>query len=828
MQQSTAIHDDLSELVVHTLGRTEEATITTMLERIAGLFGAFGCGLWEVSPNADINANPPKGFLNTIGAWWKSKELFALDDVPLDDSPTARSMVEQTVVCINDIGLPDGGAKRGHPFWKKYKIRAMCAVPLVFLDGRLGALNLYRQEDEDNNPRSFTENEQKRLQAIARVVPGLCRAVREKIGLRLVGDVEKMLREAESEKRAGSSGKKARLKMPEVKRVLQQVCERVAKAFDCVETSLFLESGFVNGEPEFRCVATTEPKCVIRKSYLASQDSGRFTGWVIENQEPIWVPDLARLAVYADYLAATYPGLSRNDGNEDTKDARRLLKLKKEDDIPPLSFMAVPVFGAEDWFGGTDLRGVLRCYMARSGPFYFGDREAQLLALVAAQVGQWWARWRADEEMAQENQAWKAMVKALGHLNDFVREQLGHTKPDEGAIFQEALNVAEGVMKGATLNTIRLYDKGEHSLRFAQFSAAAQAEVSRGRVPRRSLALDPVQAKSKSIGVKVYRTGKTAVNHDVTTRRYSSLLFADVRGMVTAPVGVAGENIGVIDFRWTDQPIPSYAPQAAELLGQQLGIYHQLMLLIAAQRASVEDAQRQQREETRAYEDFAHQIKSPLTQAMLRAQTAIEMSDSENEQKRLQVVRGLIRRASRVAMSMRLLAELSHNRPIVPKRATLDKDVLLKKLIELAADTQMHVQSKNINFTVVRETFSNFYLRGVTVDFDLLEQMVSNLLDNAAKYSFKNTNVQVHGGLTRGEQFFIAVTNRGLPFGAGETEICKERGYRSPQAKLTATEGQGIGLWLVDQIARAHGGDLLIESPNKRGETDVRIVFLRH
>ena len=153
--------------------------------------------------------------------------------------------------------------------------------------------------------------------------------------------------------------------------------------------------------------------------------------------------------------------------------------------------------------------------------------------------------------------------------------------------------------------------------------------------------------------------------------------------------------------------------------------------------------------------------------------------------------------------------------------------MLIKKLIELADDTQLHVQSRNIGFTVARETFTKLVFRGFTVDFDLLEQMVSNLLDNAAKYGFKNTTVTIRAGLTRGERVYLSITNRGLLFGSGETEKCKQRGYRSTQARLTATEGQGIGLWLVDQIMRAHGGELLIESPNAEGDTEVRLAFPR-
>jgi signal transduction histidine kinase len=621
--------------------------------------------------------------------------------------------------------------------------------------------------------------------------------------------------------------------MTEVTEVLNRVCERVAQAFDCVETSLFLEGveeDFVEGDREYRCLATTERKCVTRDSYRIKRDSGRFTGWVLANEKPIWVHDLARVESYQAFLESEFGGLEDRDPAEDTRHAHKLLKLESKAPLPPLSLMAVPVFGAKDWlFGGTDLRGVLRCHMARSGPFYFSQREAERLSVVAAQVGQWWARWRTGEEMAQEIESWNAMVRHLGELNEFARSELKQPEPEEGKIFQETLRVATEVIPGAVFNSIRLYHPETEELRFVELSEAAHKELRRGTVPKSALASERVP-ESRSAGAKVFRTGKSAIIRDATHRRHYVPIFPGVQQVVIVPIAVAGENVGLLDLRWTDRPIPVFAEQAAQMLGQQLGIYHQLLLLVREQRAAVERAERQQREETSAYEDFGHQMKSPIMQAMLRTQTALDLSRSPDEQRPLQIVRGLIRRAGRVAMSMRLLTELSHGRPIRPKPTWIDRDVLVKKLIELADDTQLHAHGRRILFSVVRETFTTSVCRSLRVDFDLLEQMVSNLLDNAAKYSFADTTVRIEAGLTRGGRVFLAVINRGMRFGAGEAEKCKQRGYRSIQARLTSMEGQGIGLWLVDQIMQAHivqdqKGEVLIESPNSAGETEVRLAF---
>jgi signal transduction histidine kinase len=176
-------------------------------------------------------------------------------------------------------------------------------------------------------------------------------------------------------------------------------------------------------------------------------------------------------------------------------------------------------------------------------------------------------------------------------------------------------------------------------------------------------------------------------------------------------------------------------------------------------------------------------------------------------------------------MSLRLLSELSHGRPITLKPAPVDQDPLLRKFIELADDTQLTTTERRISFHVERETFAPHLVKKIFVDLPMFEQMVANLLDNAAKYSARGSVVRILMGESHTGRIYCAVANRGLPFGPGESERSKTRGWRSPNAELIVAEGQGIGLWLVDQLMKAHGGELQIISPNKYRENEIRLAF---
>jgi CheY-like chemotaxis protein len=98
-------------------------------------------------------------------------------------------------------------------------------------------------------------------------------------------------------------------------------------------------------------------------------------------------------------------------------------------------------------------------------------------------------------------------------------------------------------------------------------------------------------------------------------------------------------------------------------------------------------------------------------------------------------------------------------------------------------------------------------------------------MDNAAKYSYDRSTVRVGAGIqARGSEYFIAFANEGFEVRPEEIAKLKERGYRSDRAVWATGEGSGIGLWIVDEIMKAHGGRLLI-IPTQNRITEVRLVF---
>jgi PAS domain S-box-containing protein len=92
------------------------------------------------------------------------------------------------------------------------------------------------------------------------------------------------------------------------------------------------------------------------------------------------------------------------------------------------------------------------------------------------------------------------------------------------------------------------------------------------------------------------------------------------------------------------------------------------------------------------------------------------------------------------------------------------------------------------------------------VDYLLVEQVVSNLIENALKYSSPTTPVEVTAG-TEAELVVITIADRGAGVTAGEATRIYEKFYRG-ESRATAVPGTGLGLAVARGFAQAHGGDV--------------------
>ena len=112
-------------------------------------------------------------------------------------------------------------------------------------------------------------------------------------------------------------------------------------------------------------------------------------------------------------------------------------------------------------------------------------------------------------------------------------------------------------------------------------------------------------------------------------------------------------------------------------------------------------------------------------------------------------------------------------------------------------------------------------------DRDLMVHAVSNLLDNAIKYSDVGSTVEV-GILADDGTAEIQVRDSGIGIPAADVERIFERFYRVDQARSRATGGTGLGLSIVRHIAANHGGEVRVASREGVGSTFVISIPMEH
>jgi signal transduction histidine kinase len=812
---SDQVPHHITTFVSTALSQNKLSVLSRMLESFTGAVDAYGCILWQVTPGSKVNKENPSGYLFVLAEWFPEKKSDPMHDLPIARSITGEAVLSGKIKNIPDI-LNEKNAYTDDPFLVETGVRSLCSVPIRFLDGRWGAVNLYR-----NEKRPFDPDEVELIKQLAELVPALYKAIRDKVNFTVLRKIIKELNLAE---RIASKANEPPSK-DEVKHVIQKICDLVANTFKCIETSIFLEDRLTT-PGVYNLIATTWPDFIVKDKYRKDERDG-ITGWALKHSKHVKIFDLAHYERDRELIQHEYHGLDWKDWLDIKAAVRRERELNDDEALPPLSFMATPIVL------GDEVLGAIRCSVAKEGPYYFADLALEILKLVAAQVSRYWSNWLSQREKHEEIRSWEALVKSVGEMNRFIHSELAKESPSEHYVLYKALEVTSAVIKGAEVIDVRLVDEKKHELYFAETYPVAYWNNGDAReVKERKERRFPLD--EKSAGAYVFRTGRVHVMPNVDKDEHYAGTLKGIRRMIIAPIKVADRNFGVLDIRSTgESDFPPHAGAIAELLGQQLGLFYYLALTIRKLRdtetylkKNVAELTRVEEQQLQIFADLKHQIYSPINTAHARLQQLREEFPEVAESPFMLKVRGLFGRTRRIAMNTALLENLARGKPLDVNPRRLYAGELRSMLFGSALNNKLMLNPKsNVDFDLERDSFNMLEAHEVNVDVNLLEHAIMNVMDNAFKYSYSQTNVQIFGGRTKNNHFYIALKNTGIEISDRDLKKCVERGWRGTGARMVTGEGSGIGLWIVDNIMRAHGGMLEIIPRHKEGQTEVRLFF---
>jgi len=108
----------------------------------------------------------------------------------------------------------------------------------------------------------------------------------------------------------------------------------------------------------------------------------------------------------------------------------------------------------------------------------------------------------------------------------------------------------------------------------------------------------------------------------------------------------------------------------------------------------------------------------------------------------------------------------------------------------------------------------------MTIDPQKLSMAFTNLIDNAIRYNVKNGEVTVTVAMIPNQPYVqVSVKDTGIGIPPEEIRKLFVKFFRATNALKFATEGSGLGLYIMQNIIRAHGGAVNVESEVGRGST---------
>lgn len=210
--------------------------------------------------------------------------------------------------------------------------------------------------------------------------------------------------------------------------------------------------------------------------------------------------------------------------------------------------------------------------------------------------------------------------------------------------------------------------------------------------------------------------------------------------------------------------------------------------------------------------NVSHELRTPLTSIRGFAETLLDgaLEDKNNNRRFVEIIKSHALRLSDLTMDLLTLATLeSESFQLKPER--IDLPVLVHEVLESFRPVAL---IKRHELEAVIEAG----LPPVKADRDRIRQVLTNLLDNAAKFTQEEGKISLEVRLnTERTGVELHVKDRGIGIPPSDLPRIFERFYRVDKARSREQGGTGLGLAIVKHIVEAHRGRVSVESTMGQG-----------
>ena len=206
--------------------------------------------------------------------------------------------------------------------------------------------------------------------------------------------------------------------------------------------------------------------------------------------------------------------------------------------------------------------------------------------------------------------------------------------------------------------------------------------------------------------------------------------------------------------------------------------------------------------------NVSHELKTPMTTIAGFIDGILDGTiPPEKQDHYMRIVSDEVKRLSRLVRSMLDLSRIDSGE--------LKMNTVKINLTEIVGSvlvaSEQRIEQKRLTITGLEECER----QEIYGDYDLINQVLYNLLDNAIKFTNEGGNIDIRLSREQGK-VQVAIRNSGDGIPAEEMPRIFERFYKSDRSRSLDKNGVGLGLYIVHTVIRLHGGEIAVRS--KQGE----------
>lgn len=210
------------------------------------------------------------------------------------------------------------------------------------------------------------------------------------------------------------------------------------------------------------------------------------------------------------------------------------------------------------------------------------------------------------------------------------------------------------------------------------------------------------------------------------------------------------------------------------------------------------------------YEDFistvSHELRTPLTSIRGFSQTMLASWDKLDDESKKKFLKIIVEQSNRLINLVENM--LSVTKLQGAKENLIYKEVSIKPVVEMIASIVKN-QYKDKNFKIdISSKVPN-----ILVDKDKFQQIMTNLMENAAKYGDEGSVIEVRAAYVP-ENVCIEVINSGIEIPKEDYEKIFTKFSRIDNPLTRKVQGSGLGLYITKSLVEKMGGKIFVASGN--------------